>query len=96
MWQFNGELKWPLVPRIFTRAAPFYDIGNAWADFSPFSMNKFEEEARRLNSSVGVGVRLTIPNTIIVVRVDYGWPMTDYIPGQPKSGRLHFNIGNIF
>jgi len=95
MWQFNAELKWPIFPRILTIAAPFYDVGNSWASFSPFSMGKIEEESKHLAQSVGIGIRLTIPNTILVVRLDYGWGLTrEYEP--IGSGRLHFNIGNIF
>ena len=94
MWQFNTELKWPLFPRILTLAAPFYDIGNAWA-YSPFSRSKEEKAANPLAQSVGIGIRLTIPNTILVVRLDYGWGRTkEYHPDS--SGAFHFNIGNIF
>lgn len=94
MWQFNAEMKWPIFPRILTIAAPFYDVGNAWEN-SPFSLSKEELVAKPLAQSVGIGIRLTIPNTILVVRLDYGWGLTEeYHP--IGSGRLHFNIGNIF
>ena len=94
MWQFNAEMKWPIFPRILTFAAPFYDVGNAWEN-SPFSLSKEDWIKKPLAQSVGIGIRLTIPNTILVVRLDYGWGLTKaYDP--IGSGRLHFNIGNIF
>ncbi len=97
MWQFNAEMKWPLFAHILTLAAPFYDMGDAWSTFEPFSVNKFVDESKLLARSVGIGVRLTIPNTIIVIRVDYGWGLSDAKGYEPaRSGRLHFNIGNIF
>jgi len=95
MWQFNGELKWPIFPRVLTIAAPFYDLGYTWETFSPFSWSTIDQKSTELAPSVGVGVRLTIPNTILVIRLDYGWGLTnryDHI----GSGRLHFNIGNVF
>jgi outer membrane protein insertion porin family len=93
MWQFNAELKWPLVRRVLTLALPFYDIGNSWANFPPF--DEIDSGANPLAESLGVGIRLTVPGTIILIRVDYGWGRTDlYDP--PPNGKLHFNIGNIF
>jgi outer membrane protein insertion porin family len=88
MWQLNAELKWPVYPRVVTIAAPFFDIGNAWG--------KFDEESHCLARSVGLGLRLTIPGTIMVVRVDYGWGLSEPFNNGIKDGKFHFNIGNIF
>lgn len=120
MGQFNAELKWPIIPRVLTLAAPFYDMGNAWENVR--SLDDIlgrkvlgrkltdgsiqEVHVGALASSVGLGIRLTVPGTIIVIRLDYGWSLTDlyelrddgfiYENQRPKSGKLHFNIGNIF
>lgn len=94
MAQFNAEIKWPLVPRVLTLAAPFYDVGYAWTSF-PFTTENIKTQANNLATSVGLGVRLTIPGTIIVIRLDYGWGQTKAY-GPPDHGKLHFNIGNIF
>jgi len=98
MWQFNAELKWPLIARVLTIAAPFYDVGNSWAGFRPLSLSKVESEREWLATSIGFGIRLTIPNTIMVVRLDYGWGLnTRYDESvRSPSGQLHFNLGNIF
>jgi outer membrane protein insertion porin family len=93
MWQFNAELKWPIVRRILTLALPFYDIGNSWTAFP--ALRDFDACDNPLAESIGFGIRLTVPGTIILIRVDYGWGRTDlYDP--PANGKLHFNIGNIF
>ena len=104
MAQFNAELKWPVIPRVLTFAVPFYDIGNSWdhvshwEDIDGLDPVTKKRVAPPLASSVGFGVRLTIPGTIIVIRLDYGWGLTRaYLDDvRPKAGKLHFNIGNIF
>lgn len=96
MWQFNAEMKWPLVTRVLTLALPFYDIGNTWDQWNvPTSIDAINAPAFPLAQSWGFGVRLTIPGTIIVIRLDYGWGLTRIYDPSP-SGNLHFNIGNIF
>ncbi len=120
MGQFNAELKWPIIYRVLTLAAPFYDFGNAWENVRsmddllgrkvlgrrPGDTADREFVVGAMASSVGLGIRLTVPGTIIVIRLDYGWSLTDlyevradgyiYENTRPKSGKLHFNIGNIF
>ncbi|MEK7475499.1 MAG: outer membrane protein assembly factor BamA [Candidatus Coatesbacteria bacterium] len=92
--QFNAEVKWPLVSRVLTIAAPFYDAGYTWPDF-PMTQQGFKDRFNSLATSAGFGIRLTVPGTIIVIRLDYGWGLTkEYNP--PPNGKLHFNIGNIF
>jgi outer membrane protein assembly factor BamA len=49
-----------------------------------------------MQSGYGVGVRLTIPGTVMSIRLDYGWPYKSNIEGVMKSGKLHFNLGDIF
>lgn len=102
MWQLNAEVKWPVVSRVLTIAAPFYDMGNVWTHF-PLTMDNVRAQYDRLAQSVGIGVRLTIPSTIIVIRLDYGWALKDVYDENGRllvvpapNGRLHFNIGNIF
>ena len=97
MWQLNAEAKWPIIPRIFTIAAPFYDVGNAWS-YTPAlgSMDEARTEWRMMAQSAGIGIRFTIPNTIMVIRIDYGWPLAKYAGDYSPTGKLHFNIGNIF
>jgi len=98
---------------VLTIAAPFYDIGNAWDHF-PLTMDYLRlitgHDKRSqiypnnylLAQSAGVGIRLTIPGTIIVIRLDYGWGLVDIYDTpsgnniKPGHGQLHFNIGNIF
>jgi outer membrane protein insertion porin family len=105
MAQFNAELKWPVYPRVVTIAAPFYDVGNAWDTVS--SLDDIlhgpadpvtGKRTSPLATAVGVGFRLTIPGTIIVIRLDYGWGLTKEYGHdiRPGAGKLHFNIGNIF
>jgi len=105
MGQFNAELKWPVVPRVVTIAAPFFDAGNAWDSIRSLNDLKYGPadpvtgvRSSPIATSVGVGFRLTIPGTIIVIRLDYGWGLTKEYDSsiRPHAGKLHFNIGNIF
>jgi hypothetical protein len=43
-----------------------------------------------------VGIRLTIPGTVMAIRLDYGWPLNSELRSADKSGKLHFNLGDIF
>ncbi|MCX7698295.1 MAG: outer membrane protein assembly factor BamA [Candidatus Goldbacteria bacterium] len=82
----NFEYKLKIVERVLT-AAIFYDSGNCWANFSEIDLtNPF------LYSSLGFGVRLTVPGTVMVLRLDWGYALDNSMPG----GKIHFNIGNIF
>jgi outer membrane protein insertion porin family len=82
----NIEYKCKLVERVLTLAA-FYDGGNCWAEASDVDwMNP------NLPGSVGLGARLTIPGTVMVLRLDWGYALDHSVPG----GKIHFNIGNIF
>ena len=85
---FNAEYKIKLVERTLT-AAVFYDSGNCWANADEVDWtNPF------LYSAVGAGIRLTIPGTVMVLRLDYGYGL---VPSKAaKGGKIHFNIGNIF
>ncbi|MFW6210698.1 MAG: outer membrane protein assembly factor BamA, partial [bacterium] len=86
----NLEYKLKVVERMFSVVA-FYDSGNAWTsskdvDFS----NPF------LYPSAGMGIRFTIPGTVMLIRLDWGYPLVpDPITGR-QDGKIHFNIGNIF
>ncbi|HDT15361.1 MAG TPA: outer membrane protein assembly factor BamA [Firmicutes bacterium] len=86
----NIEYKLKVVERMFTVVA-FYDSGNAWAsaedvDFS----NPF------LYPSAGMGIRFTIPGTVMLIRLDWGYPLVADPTTGRQQGKIHFNIGNIF
>ncbi len=94
MGQFNAEVKWPIIRRVLTLAAPFWDAGYSWTTF-PLDGGTFSDRINDVATSLGLGIRLTVPGTIIVIRLDYGWGQTlGY--GPAENGKLHFNIGNIF
>ncbi len=82
----NFEYKLKIVERVLT-AAVFYDSGNCWNNFNEIDLtNPF------LYSSLGFGIRLTVPGTVMVLRLDWGYALDNSLPG----GKIHFNIGNIF
>lgn len=82
----NFEYKLKIVERVLT-AAIFYDSGNCWNNFDEIDLtNPF------LYSSLGFGIRLTVPGTVMVLRLDWGYALDNSMPG----GKIHFNIGNIF
>ncbi|MBP7793356.1 MAG: outer membrane protein assembly factor BamA [Candidatus Goldbacteria bacterium] len=82
----NLEYKLKIVERVLT-AVVFYDSGNCWNNF-----DEVDWQNPYLPSSLGFGVRLTIPGTVMVLRLDWGYALDNSIPG----GKIHFNIGNIF
>ncbi len=84
----NIEYKLKVVERVLTVAA-FYDAGNCWDNFE--NVNWQEPQ---LFSSVGAGIRLTIPGTVMVIRLDYGYGLDPVL--RSPGGKIHFNIGNIF
>jgi len=84
----NLELHFPIIGPL--KGVAFYDAGNVWPGF------RDGIESRWLYKGAGLGVRLTIPGTVILVRFDFGYPL-DWDPdGRPPSLNYHFNIGNIF
>lgn len=84
----NIEYKLKLVERVLTLAL-FYDAGNCWDNF-----NNVNWSDPKLYSSVGGGVRLTIPGTVMLIRLDWGYGLD--ADKRTPGGKVHFNIGNIF
>jgi len=85
----NTELKHGIVGPL--KGVLFFDAGNAWT--SVWSLNESQ-----VQFGAGLGVRLTIPGTIMAIRLDYGWPIASNLPitSAPPGGVLHFNLGNLF
>jgi outer membrane protein insertion porin family len=90
---WNNEFKYPIIGPL--RGVLFWDVGGLWNDFSDFR-HDFHNVNHDLQSGYGVGIRLTIPGTVMSIRLDYGWPYKSNIAGVSKSGKLHFNLGDIF
>lgn len=88
LYVFNGEIKYPLAGPL--RGVLFFDAGGLWGDL--------ERIENTLQYGAGVGVRLTIPGTVMAIRLDYGWPVNTDLPegSAPRGGTLHFNLGDIF
>ncbi len=86
LYVLNSELKYPIAGPL--RGVFFYDVGGLWSDLK-YVQNDLEY-------GYGLGVRLTIPGTVMSIRVDYGWPLNSTLPDADKRGKLHFNLGDIF
>jgi outer membrane protein insertion porin family len=84
----NIEYKLKVVERVLTLAV-FYDAGNCWDNFDNVNWSN-----PYLYSSVGGGVRLTIPGTVMLIRLDWGYGLD--AEKRTPGGKIHFNIGNIF
>jgi outer membrane protein insertion porin family len=80
----NTELHFPIAGPL--KGVLFFDAGDAWAHFY--------DVTNTIQCGAGPGVRLTIPGTIMVIRLDYGWGIDSTI--APKGGRLDFSLGNLF
>jgi outer membrane protein insertion porin family len=85
----NTELKHPIVGPL--RGVLFFDAGDSWT-------NVWSLSESNLQMGAGLGVRLTIPGTIMDIRLDYGWPINSNLStlAAPPGGVLHFNLGNLF
>ncbi len=85
----NTELKHSIVGPL--KGVIFFDAGNAWT--SVWSLGESQ-----VQYGAGIGVRLTIPGTIMAIRLDYGWPIDSSLSSAsaPPGGVLHFNLGNLF
>jgi len=84
----NIEYKLKVIDRVLTLAA-FYDSGNCWNNVQEVNFGN-----PYLYPSIGGGVRFTIPGTVMLIRIDYGYPL---LPEYNQyGGKIHFNIGNIF
>jgi outer membrane protein insertion porin family len=93
LFVWNNEFKFPIVGPL--RGVAFWDVGGLWNEFSDVR-HDFKHINHDLQSGYGLGVRLTIPGTVMSIRLDYGWPYKSNIPGIDKKGKLHFNLGDIF
>jgi len=87
MFVNNIELQIPVVANTVA-ALLFYDFGNAWRNLS--ETNPFD-----LKRSVGVGVRLFVPQ-LGLVGFDFGYGF-DKLEGSKDVGgwRTHFQFGNL-
>ncbi len=85
----NTELKHEIAGPL--RGVLFFDMGDGWTSIWNTGEN-------HLQFGAGLGLRLTIPGTIMAVRLDYGWPIASDLPvaAAPPGGVLHFNLGDLF
>ncbi len=86
LYVWNTELKYPIAGPL--RGVLFFDVGDSWED-----VHRIENT---LEYGYGLGVRLTIPGTVMAIRLDYGWPLNTMNRDADKNGELHFNLGDIF
>jgi len=84
----NIEYKFKVIERMLTLVA-FYDSGNCWT-----TVNDVDWKNPYLYPSTGAGIRFTIPGTVMLIRLDWGFPLDRNYP--KPGGRIDFNIGNIF
>ena len=81
----TAEYTIPLVKVL--KAAVFYDIGNVWPTVSELGTSG-------LKSGVGLGVRIKTP--LGPVKLDYGFPLDETVPGERKEPRFHFSMSRGF
>lgn len=82
----NLEYRVPVVERVFYLVS-FIDVGGLWDR---------AEDARvsSLLTGAGLGLRVVIPNTTLLIRLDYGFGFDPRLGST--GGRPHFNFGSIF
>ncbi len=91
----NSEIKFPVARRVLTLAV-FMDGGRTWKSTKYVRLGQLVED---MDWGFGVGIRFMIPGSIMVLRLDYAWPFaysSENRYGVSKSGKFHFNLGNIF
>ncbi|MCK5219638.1 outer membrane protein assembly factor BamA, partial [bacterium] len=84
----NIELHYPIIGPL--KGVAFFDAGNTWEDVAEFANHP------SLYKGVGMGIRLTIPGTVMLIRFDFGYPLDPDPPLRDEKLVFHFNIGNIF
>ncbi|MBN1595364.1 outer membrane protein assembly factor BamA [candidate division FCPU426 bacterium] len=94
----NVELHFPIIGPL--KGVAFFDAGNVWSGIERGDNldpdDKFFLDYPSLYKGAGVGFRLTVPGTVILIRFDFGYPLDSDPDGTPPSLQYHFNIGNIF
>jgi outer membrane protein insertion porin family len=96
----NTEIKHAIAGPL--RGVLFFDVGGLWPALLDVGSNVPYQEnvtnGTRIQMGFGAGIRLTIPGTLIAIRLDYGFPIATDLPASsaPPSGTLHFNLGDIF
>ena len=103
----NVELHFPIIGRL--KVVAFFDAGNAWSGidsrYDPeifpnedisHTKTEYFTDYPSLYKGAGVGFRLTVPGTVILIRFDFGYPLDPNPDGLPPALQYHFNIGNIF
>ncbi|MBF0510233.1 MAG: outer membrane protein assembly factor BamA [Deltaproteobacteria bacterium] len=85
MMLFNGEYRFPLVPKAGLVGVAFYDTGNAFANSDGYDFTK-------LRKSAGLGIRWYSP--IGPLRLEYGFNL-DPLVDEP-SGNWEFSVGSVF
>lgn len=85
----NTELRRTIIGPLVGVA--FFDAGDCWT-------NAWSLDESHVQYDWGLGVRLTIPGTIMDIRLDYGWPIDSDLSqaAAPTGGVLNFNLGNLF
>jgi len=86
LYVWNNELKYPIAGPL--RGVLFFDVGGLWSGLKYIQND--------LQYGYGAGIRLTIPGTVMAIRLDYGFPLNSDISSASKNGKLHFNLGDIF
>ena len=92
----NTEFRHDIIGPL--RALGFFDIGDSWSNI--YSLNEYNLGINEAGPQMGAGIgaRLTIPGTLIAIRLDYGWPINTNLStaAAPRGGTLHFNLGDLF
>lgn len=82
----NAEIHFPIIGPL--KGVTFFDVGNSWDDIPHL-------DDIALYKGTGVGIRLTVPGTVILIRFDFGYPLV-FKGDESRNIVVHFNIGNIF
>lgn len=83
----NAEVHFPIIGPL--KGVAFLDAGNSWDSTDELMSHT------ALYKGTGLGIRLTVPGTVILIRFDFGYPLV-VKDNEPRNVTVHFNIGNIF
>lgn len=92
----NAEVHFPIIGPL--KGVAFFDAGNVWSDFEGVdsAAESYFTSFPSLYKGAGLGIRLNVPGTVILIRFDFGYPLDPDPDGRPPTLNYHFNIGNIF
>jgi len=84
---FTANVEYTIPVIEFVKLAAFFDTGNVWAEVEDFGTDDFK-------SGAGLGLRVKTP--IGPINLDYGYPLSEELGEDGRSGKFYFSVSRGF